>query len=198
MAAAAAVAQPCTRRGEGAPSRPHRSPTRSMARTGAGFSSAAARAAAKSALLGKLSSLGVGASASEEDRSEVDALARALEALNPTPSPLSSPLINGRWELCYTTSAGILGLTKPAPLRPLGPIFQTIDARTLRAENTEGAPLFNSVRATLTPESDSKVFVRFDTFRIGGLVKVKAPERATGDLDTTFLDGDLRISRGNR
>ncbi|CAN0526718.1 unnamed protein product, partial [Laminaria digitata] len=37
---------------------------------------------------------------------------------------LSSPLINGRWELLYTTSASILSKDKPPALRPCGPIYQ--------------------------------------------------------------------------
>lgn len=40
-----------------------------------------------------------GASASEEDREDVDAACRALEKLNPNPKALSSPLINGKWEV---------------------------------------------------------------------------------------------------
>lgn len=37
---------------------------------------------------------------------------------------LASPLINGRWELLYTTSESILGKSKPANLQPSGPIYQ--------------------------------------------------------------------------
>lgn len=165
---------------------------------GGATKTAARRAGAKERLLEALDGLECGIRASEEDAAMVDRLASELETLNPTPKPLSSPLINGKWELCYTTSMSILGKTRPPFARPFGPIYQTIDAGNLRAQNDEGFPFFNSVIATLTPESESKVFVKFDTFKIGGLVKVEAPERATGDLDTTYLDADLRISRGNR
>jgi PAP_fibrillin len=32
----------------------------------------------------------------------------------------------------------------------------------------------------------------------GGLIRVTAPENAKGKLDTTFLDEELRISRGDK
>ena len=51
---------------------------------------------------------------------------QALEKLNPTKAPLASPLINGKWELVYTTSASVVGSSKPAFLRPSGPIYQYI------------------------------------------------------------------------
>ena len=35
-------------------------------------------------------------------------LARKVEAVNPTKEPLKSDLLNGKWELIYTTSASIL------------------------------------------------------------------------------------------
>lgn len=38
----------------------------------------------------------------------VDQIARKLEAANPTKEPLKSPLLNGKWELIYTTSQSIL------------------------------------------------------------------------------------------
>ena len=31
-----------------------------------------------------------------------------------------------------------------------------------------------------------------------GLIPVKAPASARGDLDTTYLDDELRVGRGNR
>jgi hypothetical protein len=35
-------------------------------------------------------------------------IARKLEAVNPTKEPLKSGLLNGKWELLYTTSQSIL------------------------------------------------------------------------------------------
>ena len=51
---------------------------------------------------------------------------RALERSNPTASPLASDLLNGQWELLYTTSDSILGTNKPSFLRPGGPIYQIL------------------------------------------------------------------------
>lgn len=104
----------------------------------------------------------------------------------------------GQWELLYTTSDSILGMSKPAFLRPSGPIYQVIDAKALTARNKETAPLFNQVSAELIPESDSKVKVQFKEFKILGLVPIKAPPSAVGELAVTYLDDELRVSRGNR
>lgn len=160
---------------------------------------AAKREAAKATLLEAIAPLKRGLLATPEDAEAVEAAAQALERLNPTPKALSSPLINGQWELLYTTSASILGAKKPAFLRPSGPIFQLIDAPNLRARNRESAPLWNTVSADLRPMSPSKVAVQFDEFGLfGGAIKVKAPPSAKGELDTTFLDEEIRVSRGDK
>ena len=65
--------------------------------------------------------------------------------LNPTPKPLASPLCNGSWELQYTTSASILGMSRPPAFRPSGKILQVLDTVNLKARNIEGAPFFNQV-----------------------------------------------------
>ena len=56
----------------------------------------------------------------------MEELARELERINPTRNVLASPLISAKWKLLYTTSASILGTSRPPFLRPQGPIFQTI------------------------------------------------------------------------
>lgn len=48
-----------------------------------------------------------------------------------TPSPACpclppADLLSGQWELLYTTSASILGASRPALLRPTGPTYQVI------------------------------------------------------------------------
>ena len=47
----------------------------------------------------------------------------------------------------------------------------------------------NSVEADLTAVSESKVVVQFKKFNLfGGIFSFKAPQRARGELDTTYLD----------
>lgn len=77
-------------------------------------------------LLDVIAGLNRGVSADEIDRAKVDELAQELEKINPTKQPLKSPLVNGQWELIYTTSASIIGTKKPPYLRPQGPIYQLI------------------------------------------------------------------------
>ena len=85
-----------------------------------GGSSPAARAAAKAEVLSAIQGLNRGVSATEEDVERVEAAVRKLEKLNATPGALTSPLVNGKWELIYTTSVSILGSNRPPFLRPLG------------------------------------------------------------------------------
>lgn len=61
----------------------------------------------------------------------------------------------------------------------------------------EGWPFFNQVTADLTPLNSRKVAVKFDYFKIGGIIPVKAPGRARGELEITYLDEELRVSRGD-
>ena len=153
----------------------------------------------KEALLSKIATVERGASASEEDKEEIDLLAQKVENTQKRKNALETEEINGKWELMYTTSASILGLTKPKIFQPNGPIYQTIDAKNLRAFNSESAPFFNQVSAELTPTTKSSVDVQFKKFGLfGGLIKINAPESAKGKLDTTFVDEDLRISRGDK
>lgn len=160
--------------------------------------SAQRRAERKAELLEVIRPLKRGLAATSEDQEQVESVVQALEKLNPTPKPLASPLLNGRWQLDYTTSESILGTNKPALLRPSGPIYQILDGPNLKAANKETAPLYNQVYADLTPLSSNKVAVQFKTFKIFGLIPVTAPESARGELAITYLDEDLRISRGDK
>ncbi|KAJ1448732.1 hypothetical protein M885DRAFT_538080 [Pelagophyceae sp. CCMP2097] len=125
----------------------------------------------------------------------------SLEASNPTPDPLASPLLGGRWCLIYTTSQAILGSKRLRPFRPRPLIMQHISTKTLRVVNEEwvlGGLLRNVARGNLEPRDDGRtVDVQFTSFGIGWL-KVPAPKKARGVLETTYLDEDLRISRGDK
>ena len=162
------------------------------------FGGEQARTEAKDNLLSTLRSVGSGASCSPDDETEVEKLTQKLERLNPTPGSVKSSLINGKWKLLYTTSVQVNGANKLPIFRPWAN-YQTIDTTTLTARNQESGPFFNAVDAELTPVSRSKVnvqFVQFEAF--GGVLKFPAPESAKGSLDTTYLDDDLRVSRGDK
>lgn len=152
----------------------------------------------KAELLDFIGGLARGVNATDADKQQVDELARVLERQNPNRKALASPLLSGKWELLYTTSDSILGTSRPAFLRPNGPIHQFLDTENLKAANKESWPFFNQVYADLTPETESRVAVQFRQFRIGGIIPITAPESAKGKLDTTFLDEELRISRGDK
>jgi hypothetical protein len=150
-----------------------------------------------SQLLENLKGLNRGIDASPEAKKTVDRLASELERLNPTASPLG-PELTAKWELLYTTSDSILGTSRPAFLRPWGTIYQSIDAGKLTARNQETAPFFNAVEAELEPLSKNEVNVQFKTFYIFNLIPITAPASAQGRLAITYLDDDIRVSRGNR
>ncbi|KDP38889.1 hypothetical protein JCGZ_05046 [Jatropha curcas] len=151
----------------------------------------------KEEILEAIAPLDRGADASFEDQQRVDEIARQLEAVNPTKEPLKSNLLNGKWELIYTTSQSILQTQRPKFLRSRTN-YQAINADTLRAQNMESFPFFNQVTADLTPLNAKKVAVKFDKFKIAGLIPIKAPGRARGELEITYLDEELRISRGDK
>ena len=58
--------------------------------------------------------------------------------------------------------------------------------------------LVAQVTAELTPVSDSQVDVQFKQFKILGLLPVTAPDSAKGSLSVTYLDEEMRISRGDK
>ncbi|XP_057737676.1 probable plastid-lipid-associated protein 4, chloroplastic isoform X2 [Arachis stenosperma] len=119
----------------------------------------------KKELLDTIEPLDRGAEASAEDQQRVDQIARKLEAVNPVMEPLKSDLLNGKWELLYTTSQSLL---------------QT------------------QATANLVPLNSRRVLVKFDFFKIASLIPIKSPGSGRGQLEITYLDQDLRISRGNR
>lgn len=155
------------------------------------------RTALKEELLQSLTGLARGANASEADKQQVEKLASALEKQNPTKNVLGSEL-SARWKLLYTTSDSILGTNRPPFLRPFGDIYQTIRVESLTARNQESFPFFNAVEAELLPQSKSTVKVQFKTFFIGSIIPITAPPSAQGELTITYLDEDLRVSRGNK
>ncbi|XP_057497061.1 probable plastid-lipid-associated protein 4, chloroplastic isoform X3 [Actinidia eriantha] len=123
----------------------------------------------KEELLEAIAPLERGAEATPEDRERIDQIARKLETVNKVKEPLKSDLLNGKWELLYTTSQSILQTQRPKLLRPNGKIYQAINVDTLRAQNLETWPFFNQATANLVPLNASRVAVKFDNFKIAGL-----------------------------
>ncbi|KAJ9174615.1 hypothetical protein P3X46_013243 [Hevea brasiliensis] len=152
----------------------------------------------KEELLDAIAPLDRGAEATPVDQERVDEIACKLEAANKVKEPLKSKLLNGKWELIFTTSQSVLQTKRPKLLRPNGKIYQAINVETLRAQNMETWPFFNQVTANLVPLNSRRVAVKFDFFRIAGLIPIASPGSGRGQLEITYLDEELRISRGNR
>lgn len=151
----------------------------------------------KAELFEAIAPLDRGADATPEDQELVDQIARKLEALNKVKGPLKSNLLNGKWELLYTTSKSILQTQRPKFLRANGKIYQAINVDTLRAQNMETWPFFNQATANLVPLNATRVAVKFDSFKIAGLIPIRSRGSGRGQLEITYLDEELRISRGN-
>ncbi|CAO1943814.1 unnamed protein product [Urochloa humidicola] len=152
----------------------------------------------KEELLAAIAPLDRGAEATPEDKERVEEIVQQLEAVNQVKEPLKSDLLNGTWELLYTTSTSILQPQRPKYLRPFGKIYQAINADTLRAQNMETWPYFNQVTANLVPLNPRRVAVKFDYFKIFSLIPIKSPGSGKGELEITYLDEELRVSRGDK
>ncbi len=163
----------------------------------------------------------------EIERVKVLSLIEQLEEYNPNPEPLQAKdLLEGNWRLLYTTSKGLLGLDR-LPLLQLGQIYQCLRMGKNKVYNLAeivGMPLVEgliSVTATFEAVSSRRVNVKFERYIIGlqRLLNYRSANKfieeiETGKkffpldfsidnqsknawLDITYLDNDLRISRGN-
>jgi hypothetical protein len=150
-----------------------------------------------------------------------------LEDFNPTPRPLAaSNLLEGNWRLLYTTSKALLNIDR-LPFCKLGQIYQCIRVESNSVYNIAevyGIPSLEglvSVAAKFEPVSQRRVQVKFQRSIIGlqRLIGYTSPEnfiqqiesgqkftafdfpiqseQQQGWLDITYIDDDLRISRGN-
>lgn len=151
----------------------------------------------------------------------------AVERNNPTDRPLASAALNGDWRLLFTTSASLLNLGK-LPLSQLRDIYQCIRVENSSIYNIaeiQSLPYLSSlvsVVAKFQPVSEQRVQVNF-VRSIAGLqhfLKYQSPATfiekiSSGSkfmpidfpinsnnpnswLDITYLDDNLRISRGNQ
>jgi hypothetical protein len=181
----------------------------------------------KATLLEAIAGKNRGLLASDRDRQAILSAIAQLEDRNPNPNPLARPdLLTGDWRLLYTTSRGILGIDRVPVLR-LGQVYQCIRAAEAKLYNVAevvGVPLLESivsVAARFKPVSERRVNVTFERSILGlqRLINYQSPSQfierleanpklsaidfsienreQRGWLDTTYLDGDLRIGRGN-
>jgi PAP_fibrillin len=181
----------------------------------------------KAELLAAIAGKNRGVWASPTDRQAILALAAQLEDRNPTPQPLESADLAGDWQLLYTSSEELLGLDR-WPVVKLGPIYQCIRPQTksvLNIAELYGVPWCEglvSVVASFQPVSRQRVEVQFERAIIGlqRMCGYQTPSQwcdqiAAGQkfwpldfaisrrptqawLEVTYLDQDLRISRGNQ
>ena len=126
---------------------------------------------------------------------------RKCEALSPLSTRLSGaisdPLLSDNWLMVYTTSSSIAGKTRPAYLQTRTPPEQLIDVENGRALNAETVlGITNAVEISLAPKTRSKAAMQFERFKIGPFA-FAAPKGLSGELDTTYLDSEMRISRGD-
>lgn len=181
----------------------------------------------KATLLEAIAGKNRGIIAHERDQLAILAAVAQLEDRNPTPHPIeAAELLEGNWRLLYTTSQDLLNLDR-FPLLKLGQIYQCLRTKDLKVYNIAeiyGLPFLEglvSVAASFTPVSERRVNVKFERSIIGlqrflnyqspnGFIReieagkkfppidfgIDAGDRQ-GWLEVTYLDEDLRISRGN-
>jgi hypothetical protein len=181
----------------------------------------------KAELLEAIAGKNRGLLATEIDNARVLSAIQQLEDTNPTKKPLEAKdLLNGDWRLLYTTSKGILGLDR-FPLFKLGQIYQCIrvsEAKIYNIAEIIGLPMLEglvSVAASFDPVSERRVNVIFERSIIGlqRFLSYTTPAKLIqqiesgkkflpidfkidrgeqqGWLETTYLDQDMRIGRGN-
>lgn len=181
----------------------------------------------KAELLEAIAGKNRGLLANEIDNAKVLSAIQQLEDVNPTQNPLEAKdLLNGDWRLLYTTSKGILGLDR-FPLFKLGQIYQCIrvsEAKVYNIAEIIGLPMLEglvSVAANFEPVSERRVNVIFERSIVGLqrflgyqtpaklIQQIEAGKKffpidfkidrgeQKGWLETTYLDGDMRIGRGN-
>lgn len=159
----------------------------------------------KDALLARVTPLDFGRTVVDDKKQQEDIenLIRQVEATNPSASPGTDPNLSGVWDMIYTTSTSILGVKSPSFLRSKR-IVQELNGVELTARNAEFfkfGPLTveNAVEAKLTPTAPNRFDVNFTRFVIARFIKVNVEKnnRFRGWLEVSYLDEDLRISRGN-
>ncbi len=181
----------------------------------------------KADLLNMLADKNCGLNASESEKAAILAAIAEVESSNPTARPLESAALDGDWRLLFTTSASLLNLGK-LPLSQLSEIYQCIRVETSSVYNIaeiQSLPYLSSlvsVVAKFQPLSEQRVQVNFVRSIVGlqnllgyqspatfiekissgsRLIAIDFPINSNNPnswLDITYLDDNLRISRGNQ
>ncbi|XP_027084872.1 probable plastid-lipid-associated protein 12, chloroplastic isoform X1 [Coffea arabica] len=160
--------------------------------------------------------LGRGRSASSKQLQDVERAVQVLEGLVGVPEPTSSSLIEGRWQLMFTTRPGtasaiqrtFVGVDSFTVFQEV--YLRTNDPRVSNIVKFSDAVGELKVEATATLKDGKRILFQFDraAFSFKFLpfkVPYPVPFRLLGDeakgwLDTTYLSqsGNIRISRGNK
>ena len=138
---------------------------------------------------------GIGASAAK--KAAMAALVAQLEPANRVKKLTSSELLDGTWQLLFTTNEG----SSAGKLGPfVGDVAQAIDLNQREYFNyvrlgPGGALVEGSLRATWDNLGDKLWRVKFQslTLKVFGIQISKAPLVAEGVWRMTYLDDDLRI-----
>ncbi|CAI9268562.1 unnamed protein product [Lactuca saligna] len=159
---------------------------------------------------------GRGRSASPQQLKEVEQAVTALEATKGVPDPTSSSLIEGRWQLIFTTRPGTASpIQRTFVGVDLFSVFQEIYLQTNDPRVSNIVKFSDSigelkVEAAAAINDGKRILFRFDKaafsfkflpFKVPYPVPFKLlGDEAKGWLDTTYLSesGNLRISRGNK
>lgn len=159
---------------------------------------------------------GRGRSASPQQLKEVEQAVTVLEAAKGVPDPTSSSLIEGRWQLVFTTRPGTASpIQRTFVGVDLFSVFQEIylqtnDPRVSNIVKFSDAIGELKVEAAAAINDGKRILFRFDKaafsfkflpFKVPYPVPFKLlGDEAKGWLDTTYLSesGNLRISRGNK
>jgi hypothetical protein len=181
----------------------------------------------KANLINAIASVNRGLQMSEDQRKAIFSAVAYLEELNPNSSPNNTPdLLDGNWLLLFTTSQELLGIDR-FPLYKLGNIYQCLrvaEGKIFNVAEVKGLPLLSgivSVCANFTVVDEKRVKVNFERLVAGSqnligyqnvnsfIETLRSPKKLfaidfqikredqKGWLETTYIDQDLRIGRGN-
>ena len=181
----------------------------------------------KANLINAIAPVNRGLQMTENQRKTIFSAVAYLEELNPNSSPNNTPeLLDGNWLLLFTTSQELLGIDR-FPLYKLGNIYQCLrvaEGKIFNVAEIKGLPLLSgivSVCANFTVVSEQRVKVNFERLVAGSqtllgyqdvnsfIDTLRSPKKLfaidfqikredqKGWLETTYLDQDLRIGRGN-